>query len=278
TSSLASRPAFLSALAMPRSRRSSAALSMSPPASSRARFTSVMPALVIARSSLTSSVVTAMVLPQPRSGVYPPGAALRAGASAGPCGPSVLYCLFLYCLFLHLGERLFVGRRGGLHDRALRLRDRRREGLALGVRGGARLHDLLDAAAHLDDQVGQAGGDELDRADRVVVARHDVVEDVGVGVGVGQPHDGDAELVRLLDRDRLLGGVDHEERVRQPRHVADPAEVALEAVHLLAEVDLLLLREAQDRLVLEHLLELLEAVDAGADRLEVRQQAAEPAL
>src|SRR5690606_34974231 len=62
------------------------------------------------------------------------------------------------------------------------------------------------------------------------------------------------------------------------RHVADPAQVALEAVHLLAEVDLLLLREAQDRLVLEHLLELLEALDARPDRLEVREQAAEPAL
>src|SRR5690606_11981469 len=68
------------------------------------------------------------------------------------------------------------------------------------------------------------------------------------------------------------------EGVGQAVQVADAAQVALQALQLLAEVDLLLLAEAQDGLVLEHGLELAQALDARADGLEVREQAAEPAL
>ena len=57
-----SRSERLAAMARPRSRRSSLALSKSPSASFRAFFTSARPAPVIARSFLISSIVTAIIV------------------------------------------------------------------------------------------------------------------------------------------------------------------------------------------------------------------------
>jgi hypothetical protein len=58
----------------------------------------------------------------------------------------------------------------------------------------------------------RCGRDQADRADGVVVAGDDVVDEVGVAVRVGDGDDGDAELARLADRDRLLVRVDDEDR------------------------------------------------------------------
>src|SRR5690606_35298303 len=191
--SLASRSAFLSALAMPRSRSRSAALSRSPLASSSARFTSIMPAPVMARSFLISSVVTAIqvpfracprrLLPLPRGlllvffalglvgvgggarhlrdlgrdlglGLHHAGGAARGGGSGG-VGPFGL-----------------LGRGGGFLDGALGAGDRHGQGLGGGggLRGSLLGRGAVDAAAHLDVHVRQAGGDQLDGADGVVVA------------------------------------------------------------------------------------------------------------
>src|SRR5690606_37092868 len=115
-----------------------------------------------------------------------------------------------------------LGRGGGFLDGALGAGDRHGQGLGGGggLRGSLLGRGAVDAAAHLDDHVRQAGGDQLDGADGVVVAGDDVVEHVGVGVGVGERHHRDAQLVGLLHRDRLLGGVDDEEGVGQAVQVA----------------------------------------------------------
>ena len=115
-------------------------------------------------------------------------------------------------------------------------------------------------------------------ADRVVVARHDVVDPVGVAVGVDEPDDRDPQALRLADRDRLGLEVDHEHRVGHALHVLDAAEVRLE----LLEVGLggqALARRQQRELALGRVaLEVVQALDAQRDRLEVGQQAAEPAV
>src|ERR1700722_2715579 len=51
-------------------------------------------------------------------------------------------------------------------------------------------HGLLAALRTLDHRVADAGGDELDRANRVVVARDDEVDLVRIAVGVGDRDDG----------------------------------------------------------------------------------------
>jgi hypothetical protein len=128
-------------------------------------------------------------------------------------------------------------------------------------------HDLADGS-----------GDERARADRVVVAGDHVVDPVGVAVGVDEPDDGDAKPLRLTDRDQLGLEVDHEHRVGHALHVFDAAQVGaqLDEVrlggHALAcgkQVELALGLVA---------LEVVQAADAQADRLEVGQEAAQPAV
>src|SRR5690606_30698427 len=87
-------------------------------------------------------------------------------------------------LLLPLGERLGLG---GL-------------GAPAGLGGVAE----LDA---LGDGVGDHPGEQRDRADRVVVARDAVGDVIGVAVGVEDAHDGDAELLGLVDGEVLLVGV-----------------------------------------------------------------------
>src|SRR4029077_17930912 len=84
-----------------------------------------------------------------------------------------------------------------------------------------------DAAAG-DDRVGDLAGEQPDGAQRIVVARDDEVDFVGIAVGVDDADDRDLELARLVDGNLFLAGVDHEDRVGQPAHVADAFQVLLE--------------------------------------------------
>src|SRR5690349_16696468 len=67
------------------------------------------------------------------------------------------------------------------------------------------------AGATLDAGLGHLGGEELDGADGVVVARDDEVDAVRVAVGVHHADDGDAEAVGLVHGDVLLLRVDDED-------------------------------------------------------------------
>jgi hypothetical protein len=137
---------------------------------------------------------------------------------------------------------------------------------------------ILAAREALDARVGDAAGDQLDRADRVVVARDDEVDRVRIAVRVGDGEHGDAELLRLGDGDRLLVRVDDEDRVREGAHVLEAAEVLLEALALLLELRDFLLRKLLVGAVFLHALEVAQAIEATLDGAEVRQRAAEPAV
>ena len=67
-------------------------------------------------------------------------------------------------------------------------------------------------AAALDDGVSDDAAHQTDRADRVVVARDDVVDVIGIGVGVDEADDRDVQTLGLVDRDVLALGVDDEDR------------------------------------------------------------------
>ena len=94
--------------------------------------------------------------------------------------------------------------------------------LLLGAEDGAALGDHV--ADRLRDQ--RAG------ADRVVVARDDVVDAVRVAVGVDQADDRDPQALRLADGDHLGLEVDHEHRVGHALHVLDAAQVGLELLEV----------------------------------------------
>src|SRR5690606_9693049 len=83
---------------------------------------------------------------------------------------------------------------------------------------------------------------------------------------------------RLRDGEVLLHRVDDQDRARDLLHVPHAAEVAEELLALaLEEVDLLL-HEAVDVVDVQLTLDLLDAVEGHADRAEVREHAAEPAV
>src|SRR5690606_26535038 len=160
---------------------------------------------------------------------------LGAGVAAGG-GDGGLLGLTGEELALPLGQRLVGGATVGLRTRA--------------------------GDQTLGDRVGHDPGEQADGADRVVVARDRVVDDVGIAVGVQDADDRDAQLARLLDGEVLLVGVDDPDRVRRPGHVADTAERLVELVALAAHLQQLLLGAAAARHVVEvDLVELLEAVD-----------------
>src|SRR5690606_12918630 len=156
-------------------------------------------------------------------------------------------------------------------------------GQRLGVHGG----DVLLAAGGLGvtlleaggDRVGDHAGQQRDGADRVVVARDRVGDLVGIAVGVQDSDDGDVELLRLVDGEVLLVGVHDPEGGGGLAHVADAAEGLLELVLLATHHEQLLLGAAGGGHIVEvDLLELLEAVHARGDGLQVGEHAAQPAL
>ncbi len=121
-------------------------------------------------------------------------------------------------------------------------------------------------------------GDQRARTDRVVVAGDDEVDAVRVAVGVDQADDRDPQALGLFDSNRLGFQVDDEDRVRDALHVFHPAEIRAELLEVgLGRHPLAGRQQSQLALALVAL-EVVQAPDALVDRLEVRQQAAEPAV
>ncbi len=160
--------------------------------------------------------------------------------------------------------------------------------LLLGLRDiagvGVRLLLVLErglggyVAARDLDRVGDRPRDERDGTDRVVVARDRHGQHVGVRVGVGDGHDRDLEPMRLPHGDLLLLRVHHVDHSRQPGHVLDAGQVALELLPLALQQELLLLRVVLEDAFLAPALQLLQPADVLLDRLEVGEHAAQPAL
>src|SRR5699024_5023093 len=91
--------------------------------------------------------------------------------------------------------------------------------LGSGLLGGGVLLALLA----FEGGVGHGAGDQLDSADGVVVAGDDVIDLIGVAVGVDDGDDGDVQLAGLGDGDALLMRVDDEQGLGQGLHVLDAA-------------------------------------------------------
>src|SRR6267142_3289812 len=135
---------------------------------------------------------------------------------------------------------------------------------------------LVDAAA-VQDGVGDAGREQLDGAYRVVVARYRVVDVLRIAIGIHHSDDRDIELARLVDRDVLLLGVDHEEGVRQAIERLDAREDLRQLDALLLELKELLLGIAPLDRLLQEGLEPPQPLDALLDRPVVGERSAEPA-
>ena len=130
----------------------------------------------------------------------------------------------------------------------------------------------------LGDHVADRSGDRGARADRVVVAGDHKVDPLRVAVGVDQADDRNPQPLRLFDRDRLGLEIDHEYGVRRALHVLDAAEIRAELLQVGLGRHALPRRQQLQLAVGLVALEVVQPPDPQRDRLEVRQQPAEPAV
>ena len=239
----------------------------------------MIPAPVRARSVFTSWAEMVMLIRTPRQGRTcgaraAPRAAGGLRARAARRGRLVRREAGLLGLaagaLLGLAALLLLGLAGGLllGLLALLLLALAPGGLLLGAEAGRVV------ARHAGDAV----DDHLARADRVVVARDHEVHRIRVAVRVDEPDDRDLQPLRLAHADRLGLEVDHEDRVGRALHVGDAAEVRLELVALGHRRDALAHRQQLHRARLGPVAQVVQAADALVDRLEVREQPAQPAL
>ena len=165
---------------------------------------------------------------------------------------------------------LFDGERGGLGGR---------DGLGLseefGFPGGERLDGfaLFRLLVTLDEALRRGirndAGKQSNRANRVIITRDGVLHLVRVAVGVENGDDGDAKLVRLVNGEVLLLGVDDPHGRWGLCEITDTAEALLQLDQLALLNQQLLLGVAAGGVVEVNLLELLHAREALGDRLEV---------
>ena len=138
------------------------------------------------------------------------------------------------------------------------------------------LQEVTVLLASLEARVRDAGGDEFDGADGVVIARNDEVDQIGVAVGVGECHDRDVKLPCLVDRDVLVVRIDDEENGRKAVHLLDAAKVLLELLTFATNRERILLAERVDRAVLDLSLDRTKAIDSALHCAEVGERATEP--
>ena len=191
------------------------------------------------------------------------------------------------------GSGLDVGLdRGALAGGSRLLRDNLR--LALGAGGLLGLVTLLAlrlaalglfnglcgilVVGRLDD-LRKSVEDELYAADGIVVAGDDVLDRLRIGVRVDKSDNGDVKTDGFLDGVCLADAVDDDDGAGLLGHIGDAGEVLLKLVELAAENrSLLLVLGELSAVSLGRSLKLAHALDGGADRLGVRERAAEPAL
>ncbi len=138
-------------------------------------------------------------------------------------------------------------------------------------RGRAAFLALLHRIAEFAD-------DDVDGAHRVIVARDRDVDEVWVTVGIDEADGRNAERAGLEKSVLLAVRIDDHERARHLRHLTNAAEVALDLLPLAEELRLHLLRVVLEFAALDNPIEFFEALEALANRAEVRQSSTEPTL
>ena len=128
------------------------------------------------------------------------------------------------------------------------------------------------------DRLGDHLGEQRGGTDRVVVARHRVVDLVRVAVGVQHRDHRDVQLAGLADGDVLLLGVDDPHRGRDLAHVPDAAQGLGQLLLLPGEQQHLLLGAPLELAGGFHGLEVLEPLQPLVHGGEVGEHAAQPAV
>src|SRR3989344_4289225 len=119
--------------------------------------------------------------------------------------------------------------------------------------------------------------DETDALYRRVIRRNGILHHREIAVGIGKSDDRDIELIRFFHRRILVATVDDEQRARKVDHRDESAEAAEQILDLTVDEQALFLGVLLElaRIALRH--ELLKAVDALANVLEIGESPSYPA-
>src|ERR1700688_2600736 len=149
-----------------------------------------------------------------------------------------------------------------------------------GIRGGLLLGDLrsLICRAAFAHGVGNLGGKQFDRAQRVVIARNHPVHLVRIAIGVHDGNHGNSHAARFANRNRFRIGIDDEHGVRQSRHIFDTRQVLLQMLQFAVQASSLFLGELRHPAVFGHGLQCLQALDGLLEGGPIRQRATQPAM
>ena len=128
------------------------------------------------------------------------------------------------------------------------------------------------------DRLRNLRGKQADRPQRVVVARNHVIHFARIAIGVDHGNDRNAQFARFAHCNLLFIGIDHEDRIRQARHVLDAGEVGLQVLALALKLDDFFLGKQIVTAVGGHFVELLEALYGFLNGDPVGEQAAQPTL
>src|SRR5207302_1758031 len=126
-------------------------------------------------------------------------------------------------------------------------------------------------------RVGDLRGDQLDGTDGVIVSGDDVVNLVGITVGVRDRDNWDAKLAGFGDGNVLFTGVHDVDRTREPLHLRHATKEALEPLVLLFQLRDRLLAPGEATVIAGRA-KAVETVDLAPHHGEVGQHAAHPAV
>ena len=129
-----------------------------------------------------------------------------------------------------------------------------------------------------EDCVGDHSAHEFTSADRVVVTRNHVVDQIGITIRVNDGHEWESKLVGFCDSGVLELRIENKHGVWRLGQTADATEVSLELHELARDHQRFFLWHGLELARVAHALVFLHLVDALLDGLEVGEHAAEPTL
>src|SRR5580704_11971794 len=129
-----------------------------------------------------------------------------------------------------------------------------------------------------DDCVCHLLGKQAYRPEGIIVPWDNVVYPVRVAIGVHNRDNRYVQLVRLVYRYLFLVGVDDKDDIRKPYHIADSGKVFLQGAVLMVEFEPFLFRKLIEPPVGSHRFYVLHMLNRFLNRLEIRQQAPQPAM
>ena len=139
-------------------------------------------------------------------------------------------------------------------------------------------HRFRVAGATFGDGIRHRRHEQAHGANGVVVAGDDEIHAIRGAVGVHDSDNRDADLAGLGDSNALVVRVHHEQRVRQPAHVLDAAQAALQLVHQAPSLQAFFLGEHVESAVGGLGFQVGQTTNGLADGLVVGERAAQPTL